>query len=751
MRCIVIHKCNLSADVTHTIHEILCSVQGYYKTNTSHTQDSMKAASRIFEVLQEHGCFRTMKAGYDVKNKGNTKLLIVGKQGRYLLYLDGETTVPSIVLMVPPPVVINESKYSPECKHVRGMSMSNGDDSKHIRNNVMIFSCDTTTGNSDNQVMDQIVGDVVNDVRDGAGDMTCDNKSLGVTSTNLLCQLNNPTVKNNQIVKTMDLFLRSSTCAPIMSNKESDVQMQVNIQYPNNENKVLLITNIGLRGARDALRNTGALTVDEEKCSVNIAQNPEYTLHMLLFKGIFKLSLYRTEDVFTCGIDNAEPMMISSHTFHRLDRVVEEKNYHHVDNSNDEWTVTGMQAVTNALLRTGLVAADVESSKPDHNAAFYKDITVKDRAKALNVMNLVSDQPKLISMLNGIYSGAVVSYTDAQILTESIPLVSITPIPVTTLADTANSSTDTANSSTDTATDSYVDFKLLNSNALNYAIWHQNTGVAGRLYHSFGLDQQEISTALYSGISFCHSIAYVRLQSSTPLSETTSTCLINETDFPVTYHTEISDIIENNAISISTGDVEWSTLRHNFHVTNERNITDETGKHHDDDDLSMYARPIECHVTQDGLIFFRIKGSGHEHFAGAVYVVPSIYHRMIGNKYKHKPSCSNAGGKGFHAIVPLIFQLANMTIGSSQELLSNATKLLYYINAICIHKPVAKNRTGNPHEMLRSAWLVTNMIHASRICKGVNNREFCMIYARLSNLAALPLDSAGYWATVPYV
>ena len=318
-------------------------------------------------------------------------------------------------------------------------------------------------------------------------------------------------------------------------------------------------------------------------------------------------------------------------------------------------------------------------------------------------MKLVSDINTHVTQLNRIHNGTIVKYT--------------TDLETATSTDPINSS---------------VDFKFHNSNPLHNAIFYQNVSKMRVLTHSMDLNLEEINTALYSGISFCHSYAYTSFPTSpkhaSTLSETQSTKFhfVNETDFATTYSEEMNNMINNDVSTILKEDAVWSRVRHNFHIQNhvDKAISD---KHLSKNSLTQ-ALNIQVHITKHGLLFFRVNGEKRAGFAGALYIIPRICknHRDKTPTPKTKPIIQVS--THIHAIVPLIDQLVQKAIESKKDLLSHATELLYYLNVLCIHSHKNIQNGRQSHDVLRHAWLVTYMIHASKICNRVHTSEFCRIY-----------------------
>jgi hypothetical protein len=107
-----------------------------------------------------------------------------------------------------------------------------------------------------------------------------------------------------------------------------------------------------------------------------------------------------------------------------------------------------------------------------------------------------------------------------------------------------------------------------------------------------------------------------------------------------------------------------------------------------------------------------------------------------------------------HPLISVVKKLTSETLSSKSILLRNATETLHIINAMCVHNNHFSTATGDTkkhQKMLRSAWLDTYTHRAAKLSAGIQNPQFYDIYAHLGNLAEIPLNSVGYWATIPYV
>jgi len=499
----------------------------------------------------------------------------------------------------------------------------------------------------------------------------------------------------------------------------------------------LQIDSLGLQCARDSLRQTGCVQQQEWEtatavgCSggnagsarhVIIAQNKSYTASMQLQADAFSLHLHHTEDLFS-DPSGAVSVVSLSHRFHPLDRVVEEVH----GEQRRHGQVTGLLAASQALLRRNVVAASVRSMGVNRSADIYTGMRATDGAQVLKAMRLASDDKHVTSVANNHNRVRVVQdVLGAELL--------------------GGVQTDAAAAASSAATD----FRMHHSGALSYAIAHQNPSVAGVLNHRAGLDLQEISMALYSGIAFCHACAYEVAAADTTVH------VINASDFSAEASTAAAALAKAavDTASRAVPTAPWSELRHNFHVQRYA-ASKQPGAYDQADNLPM---GVDCHATSPGLVLFRrSEDDGAASFVGAVYVPP----RLVQEQQEHHiaalpvraPLALAAPHSQTQALLSTVTALAVHTPSSRHALLSSATESLFHLNAVCLHRgrhhdPAMKRAH---HEAMRKAWLHTNSLRAARLCGGVTNTAFHSTYAHLSNLAALPLNSAAYWATVPYV
>jgi len=509
MRCIIIRQCILPVDITQILYQTLSDMQCHYTKTRDHTEESTNNAALVLDILQKNGGFDGANPKYDPNHKEESNILIVGNQGRYLLYPNSQTKIPSFVLMVTQHTHRNTTKNSHTHMNNQQQCINTGREFDKTHNNVLIFSCETTRGTPDKETsgpFDDESACGIEHQNENEIKNTFGGEQLGNTSSSLLCKLINTDVKNNEVVQNMRLFLQSSSCTPIMSKPRSDVQLQVSVKTSAHTTNDLLITEIGLRSVRHILRNTGGIATNKKIPWVLTAQDIEYTLSVGIQKGTYKLCLYKTEDIHNWGYKNSQPICVMSHNFHRLDVVIEEIHHYNLDGKSIPWKVTGMQAVTNYLLMNNMVANPIASSRPDHMASFYQKMHERDMARAIMLMKLVSDNPRNVDFLKSVFNGNVVSHMDKRDRINDYVIGSLD--------------------------DGAIDFRFHKSDALKYAIWYQNKDLAAWLCHNKGMDKQEGTTALYSGIAFCHSIAYIDLVLHNNTSTTLRVDTINETDIP---------------------------------------------------------------------------------------------------------------------------------------------------------------------------------------------------------------------------
>jgi hypothetical protein len=696
-----------------SLRKILLYLQSCHTTPNCTITGTTPEIANIFRILQHHGIFDTMKSELTYEHDGTIcgRMCVVGTQGRFLLYLGASDTIPSIVLTVRPQ---NSQSSSINPKRTQF---------DYSSDMVRVLLCDTT-------------------------DHTYQYEGLGRTSTDLLNTLINAKVKNKEIV--YDKFLHEPSSSQTTFVALSDTELTVRVPMENGVYGVLPIPPIGLISARDSLRRVGCMILSQDdlhkseyKRDVLIAQNDMYSLSMRLCTGTLKLCLYRLDD-FSQDCPDPEkppvPIVVMSHTCNWLDKIVEEIHHDTSTYTEENPRVIGMVAVINSLLRDNIPLASIkEMGFPDDVATFAK-ISNIDITKALKSMNLVHDDAYTRNTINnGVKkikngkSGDVVQPADTTGLTEDTRSRLSEQLP-------ANSK------------HVCVDFRLEKSGCLTHASAHQNIGLTKKL-NGMGVDIGETSIALYSGISFCHSLPYLSHASIfAHIDPSVRIHFINETDFHVTSRTGINNMIcdeINKSLELGL-EAEWTTVRHNFCI-----------------DTASHVCLVKCRITDKGLILFQRCDEQNSVFACAVYVVPGLYEAQITDEFKKTGSHvgsniesnteynvgSNIRSNEFSVVINNITKIAGESVDSRSALLCRATKLLYYINVIYTHKTFNSKDTDTKHihQMLRKSWLLTQMIETSKLCGGINNSEFYSIYAHLANLADQPLNSVGYWATVPYV
>jgi hypothetical protein len=756
MHYLHIEACVLVSDDVTNIIDKLKTEQTYYDTENVYSEDRDSIGTQICLLLQKN-------THTEIRISGNEYICTIGKQGRYLLYTHEEQVIPRFMfILVRRRMHKNKDVHSKhnidrdKCKKPHELGDIN--DTSH---SLRIFSCTGEVGSKIQQT--------------GGGGMNV-----------LLKSMSDDMVDNEHILKNVHAYTRQMCRSPgsnaSLALSCSDIGLAVCVTEDEKAVSVIPVLSTGLQCARNALRNTGALyhthvqnspAYEEEIYTVVIAQNREYTVSMVLYAGKFHLRLQKTEELFECSTFDTTPTAIitMSHKFHSLDSVVEHistRNMTHQSNTR-HIRVSGMLAVTHELLRLNVVSAPVRSMGSNYVADMYTDMCLHDITQALRVMCLITDNKRVANSLNKRYPGVVVKHVCSK------DLLHLKDVSNTDAFD--NSVGNTGNIDN---TDLLTDFRIHRSGVLNYAIAHQNVGVTSILNRTMGVGMQEISTAIYSGISFCHACAY----GETPMETEhgVRVHLINGSDFPEKYTKLVHKLVETETLVLSSAAsvVRWSKLRHNFHVQESANR------------VTRDPLRIECHATESGLVFFRRVGQALSHveepiFFGAVYMIPSLArgachldstaspmiqqpdtvdvdHITENPEAIHSATRSHrAATHPMHRVVHLVSQLASQATTTDVLFLRNATETLFHINSICIHNSVSfKNRTQTPlklskfispeqHQKLRQVWLHTHTSKAYKFCGRSQKTEFYRIYAHLSNLAALPLDSAGYWHTIPYV
>jgi hypothetical protein len=791
MHYLHVETCSVVPDGIVAITDKLHMLQNNCDTQTVDSTIENSIATQICILLQTF-------TNDDICFSGNEYIRVVGKQGRYLLYLNDKQTTPNFIFMlILSRLHPNKQKCTKEhqnrCTHIK----TNTSKCTHDQNYTLrVFSC---TGGFNSKI--QRLDDGMTILLESMGDGMTDNHHI-VTS------IHAHTRQKHRSHNT------STSLTPVFS---PGVALTVRVTRDDVCVAVIPVMPTGLQCARNALRNTGAMRYTSlpgepvnTECThmIVIAQSHEYTLSMLLYVGTFNLRLHKTEDIFSCSTHYTEPVALvtMSHKFNSLDSVVE-----HIVTEKDKTgsftgstRVAGMLSVTQELLRLNVIAQPVRSMGSNCKVGLYTDMHPYDVTHALRAMRLVTDNKRLANSLNRQHCGVVVQCVSSTEL-----------LCIEEVSDTTTHRSTTCNTDGMGDTHPHTDFRIHGSNTLNYAIAHQNAGITTILNRSIGLDMQEISATLYSGISFCHACAYDEYPMQ--VKPGFSVHLINASDFPTHCTDEVYKLLMTEAVALSSVSsvVHWSRVRHNFHVNERINYN------------TQAPLAIECHATTSGLVFFRRMGEksspgGVGDFFGAVYVVPSLVRDLClvndmscnqtGETHTivdvlctelhtpHQPLLIHAMSSGVqlplvvdsgtmttnpaeeprgsaplstyshpnahrpvHKIVQLVSQLTSQTPTSNILFLRNATETLFHINSICIHNAIHHKHDTNSlqrvsgfisskqHEKLRKVWLHTYMIRASKLCGSSQKAEFYRIYAHLSNLAALPVNSAGYWRTIPYV
>lgn len=744
MHYLHIETCLVSPDGVASVKDKLQTLQNHYRTENVDKIGVTSIATEICSLLKTF-------TECEVYTSGSEYIRTIGTQGRYLLYIHDKQIIPSFMFMLTRPrVYINKHKCT---KRYRGICTQTATNEMKILNHkdhsMRVFSC--------------------------TGEFNCEMQRLNGGMAMLMESMGNEMTNNDHILKNIHAYTRQthsshSRFTSLTPVSNSDVALTVYVTEDDGSVTVLPVLSIGLQCARNALRNTGALyhtrlpsnTVNTECLhAIVIAQNHDYTLSMLLYAATFHLRLHKTEDLFNSTVCYTETasLVTMSHKFHSLDSVIEHsvtalplnvpqsvpqsvpdhnKTKRHIINPT---RVSGMLSVTHQLLRSNMVPATIRSMGSNCVTDMYAGMHSADVTRTLRAMCLVTDNRQIEKALNRLHRGVVVK------LVSGIDLFCVED----------GSNTDVCN----------VDFRIHRSGVLNYAIAHQNTCVTSILNRTIGFDMQEISTALYSGVSFCHACAYEEYP--VHITHGFSVHLINASDFQENYTDAVHKLLETEAgvVSSVSHAVHWSRLRHNFHVQQSVSSVNQT------------PLGIECHATKSGLVFFRRVGQamsprGVDGFFGAVYVVPSLARACPvapGGNVSSPPNPSQPIHKTVHPtpnpshpvhkVVHLASQLAAQSPTSNVLFLRNATETLFHINSMCIHNAVNKHMPGDErisafispkqHAQLREVWLHTFMSRAYKLCGSSHKSEFYRIYAYLSNIASLPMDSAGYWRTVPYV
>lgn len=615
-----------------------------------------------------------------------------------------------------------------------------------------------------------------------------------------LKDLSKSSVDNHAILHTMQKFLRAkTTCGVCLDNQHSgrevtvadqgkplpcpecsgqEGNVQVFITETTGNVATLHVQPLGLQLAREVLRTQGGLEKNNKKSvqghesgptpKMILAASEHYILRMHLQAGVFNLQLHHTDDILKTanGFQEPNPIVQVSHSFHTMDKLVEETQYVcrnqsvgvPVTTARDCVHVVGLLAVTQALLRQNMAAQSLRTLGHNPQMQSYESMPATGITSVLRAMLLKTDDKRVSHTINRVHKGSVVTYSESVALPMN--------------ATECNSKLEEASHEASAVLRRAENIRVHYSSALSYGIAHQNPGIRSLLNYSAGLDMGCATVALLSGVSFCHSCAY-KSAPSINIQSSSKQCLggvhfINASDFDkVSYETAREMIDSHLAQTLSTNNnLQWCRVRHNFEA-----------------DWSPQSDPdnggISCHVLASGMLFFRRDNNYQDSVIGALYVPPKI---VPSSSHAKPPSAAEPTNisekKTFptktaldkfstcqrtHAVqdpyetasicraTETISILASQNLPCTQSLLHNATTMLFHINSICRHAKQYKCKRDEHHLMMRHAWLHTNTLHAVRICGGIKNVEFVRTYSHLSSLANLPLENVGFWSTIPYV
>ncbi|KAJ1466415.1 hypothetical protein T484DRAFT_1756654 [Baffinella frigidus] len=473
-----------------------------------------------------------------------------------------------------------------------------------------------------------------------------------------------------------------------------------------------------------------------------LVQTNEYKVTMRLYEGVFKLQLHRVEDIFTRdeSLEEAAALVTVSHTFHQFDSIIQETIPFTAVNSAGHVQVTGMRAVAQELLRYNTIATPIQSGGSSKALYNHAGMHPSDIMGVFQQMSLVTDDCDIATAINKGFGGKpVVQYAGSD------ALVGI-HTPEANLGGTTSMQTVPADTNSN---DHSIKFEVCHSSALSYSIAHKNYGnISHTLTSRFFLDFQEISNALYSGVSFCHALAY--LQPPIVLNDTTSVHLINGLDFPLKNINTLQSIIESatTKMSFATHPVPWTVVNHAFYVNRF-------------DGCKSNRMQIECYIADSGVIFFRHKkqdtfSNEVNLFIGAAYMAPKLF----ANSCQVDETCPRSANTS-DALLEKVVHLSYPHPTSREELMRNAAEILFHINAICIHNDLCCLGTHGTHRdkiaednkkyhtMLRTVWVHTNLRKAADMCGGIQNCQFYTILAQLKNLSIN--SSANEWVSLPYL
>lgn len=243
-----------------------------------------------------------------------------------------------------------------------------------------------------------------------------------------------------------------------------------------------------------------------------LAQNQDLTLDVKIHKEIplVSLCLYSTKEKLDKGKD-APVMAEIVHGVSHLDDVVGVK-YPGNGRPNQ---VVGLVAVANELLRRNLLPMYTCNIVRPFASEVYENMSTDDRKYLLKAFDLQYEHA------GEILGGEVAQWQPRVVAKEN-------------LAPTNH------------------------SNALRYAIAHQNTAISTRLMACASVNFAESTNALLAGVAFCHSIAYDTMP--VPSNNSVVSCLINEGDFEA--H-RASELLGGLATLQLAPDAHWSRVRHN--------------------------------------------------------------------------------------------------------------------------------------------------------------------------------------------
>ena len=701
-----ITQCNVSPDTKQLLSNTLSEIQSFSEQDGMNSHSIRNAATATLCVLLRTET--TVKNGPVIEH-----VQVVGTQGRYLLFLSSNTNpmVPSFVLMTAHTsrVHTNSINVVPACT-------------------LRVFRC----GTADPTYVD-----------------TSHGTSIGCGTRIFVQLLQSKSTCNRDISRAMQPFFvasrpRHSTtaCDTHSSIHKTRRNLAVCVTQPDGAcTGFLPVISEGLLAAQSALRSRHDIDAD-----IIIAQNHDLCVKLILFDSEFRLCLYHTEDLLSSHVSRPVPIVTLSHKFHAFDCIVEEKH-------DDKFLghVTGLLAVVQELLRRNVIATPIRFMGSNRTRDMYSGMHQTDICSVLSQLHLVSDNIHIARTLNHKYKTPVVRYMDSStLLVESM---------LTPKSSLSNSLGDVASYANEVADVHQNNFQLHHCNALLYASAHHNRTIQGLLNHGFGMDLQEITTAIQSGIAFCNSCAYD--QDPVKIDNDTGDVhihVINGIDFSVDYMDDMTKILTQSVASFSAHDSLWSKVRHNIHANQDQGHGG---------GLFM----VECHVAASGVCFFRRVatdmsrlGGLHGKFVGAAFVTPSLLTKFVfEEKEEDATPLQTQANPGVirspHAMISVAMELASHDLLSPHALIQNATETLLLINAMCVHNNVRNTRTNMKtyglnrkyHKMLRQAWLHTNMFKAARMCGGTGNPDFYRLYSHLSKLSLLPMDTVNFWVTMPYV